>query len=226
MHRVKIIRIKDITHDTKTFATQKPKGYNFTPGQATDVAINQPQWKDAKRPFTFTSLNQDKTLEFTIKSYDPKNYPDHDGMTFHLHTLKEGDELLIGNPWGTIEYKDRGVFIAAGAGITPFIAIFKFLAKEGKIDGNKLIYSNKTSRDVIVENKLTKWFRKEDLTLTLTREKKKGYKYGRVNAQMIKNSIDNFNQNFYVCGPYPFVKETKSLLESLGASPEAIVFEK
>ena len=54
---VKLLEIKAVTHDVKCFRMEKPEGYSFTPGQATDVAINKPGYEEEKRPFTFTALN-------------------------------------------------------------------------------------------------------------------------------------------------------------------------
>jgi ferredoxin-NADP reductase len=68
-HTVKIIAIIPVTHNVNHYKVEKPKGFKFTPGQAIDLTINQPKWKDKKNPFTFTSLNSDPYLEFTIKSY-------------------------------------------------------------------------------------------------------------------------------------------------------------
>ncbi len=73
---VRILDIQEVTHDVKCFRFEKPKGYKFIPGQATDVSINQPHWKEEIRPFTFTSLNTDDYLEFTIKRYS-----DHHAVT-------------------------------------------------------------------------------------------------------------------------------------------------
>ena len=71
---VKIIAIESVTHNVKSFRLEKPEGYSFVPGQATDVCINKEGWKDEKRPFTFTALADEPFLEFTIK-----RYPDHKG---------------------------------------------------------------------------------------------------------------------------------------------------
>src|SRR5580700_5259979 len=124
-HIVKIREIRPVTHNVKSFRIEKPANYIFTPGQATDVSINKKGWEEEKRPFTFTCLNDDKYLEFTIKSYK-----DHKGVTNQLYLLKEGDELIIRDVWGAISYKGDGYFIAGGAGITPFIAILRQLKKE------------------------------------------------------------------------------------------------
>lgn len=137
----KISNIHFLNHDVLHIRTQKPDDFQFTPGQATDIAINKEEWKDEKRPFTMTSLPEDDFLEFTIKVY-----PSHDGVTEKLSKLKEGDTLLIGDTYGAIEYKGPGVFIAGGAGITPFISIFKSLEKKNKSKNNLLLFANKRER--------------------------------------------------------------------------------
>ena len=136
-----------MTHDVRRFTVRKPQGYRFEPGQATLVSVNRPGWEKKKRPFTFTSLNDWPDLEFTTKIY-----PDHHGVTEQLGTLEAGDSLLIEDPWGTIQYKGPGTFIAGGAGVTPFIAILRQLAKDGRLAGNTLLFSNKTARDIILRH--------------------------------------------------------------------------
>lgn len=130
---VKILETRQVTHDVKQFRVEKPKGYHFVPGQATDMSINQPEWKDNKHPFTFTGLNTDPFLQFTIK-----RYPDHHGMTDRLHRLEPGGELIVRDVWGAIEYRGPGVFLAGGAGVTPFLAIFRELYKDKQATGNSL----------------------------------------------------------------------------------------
>ena len=98
MHKIKILLTQPVTHDVKRFVVEKPAGYTFEPGQATEVAINKPSWENKKHPFTFTSLNQDQNLEFTIKGYKVSEHPEHEGMTEYLHTLEKCDELLIDDP--------------------------------------------------------------------------------------------------------------------------------
>jgi hypothetical protein len=224
-HIIKILNINQLTHDVKEFITTKPKDYKFTPGQATELAINQEGFKDRFHPFTFTSLPEEKHLEFAIKSYPIDKYPDHSGVTEKTHQLMRGDEFIIKNPVGTIEYQKQGVFLAGGAGITPFIAIFKDLKESNKLEDNKLIFSNKTKKDVIIESELKKWFDDNDLILTLTREKKEGYENGRIDKKMIDKYINDFNQHFYICGPSSFENSIIKALLELGAQEEKTVVE-
>ena len=52
------------------------------------------------------------------------------------------------------EYKGEGVFIAGGAGITPFLSIFRYLNSKNEINNNILIFANKTKADIIHEEEL------------------------------------------------------------------------
>ena len=44
-HIVRILSVDQVTHDVKRFRVEKPEGYSFIPGQATEVSINTPEFK-------------------------------------------------------------------------------------------------------------------------------------------------------------------------------------
>lgn len=219
-HIIKIKSIENVTHNVKRFQCEKPAGYTFHPGQATEVAINKKGWEEEKRPFTFTSLTSSPDLEFTIKIYD-----DHKGVTNELNSLTPGDELIVDDVWGTIEYKGPGYFIAGGAGITPFIAILRQLKKENKVEGNKLFFSNKTTRDIILKDELNDILGKNAI-YTITNAPTNEYHSGFINEAFLKEHIDDFSRPFYLCGPPQMVAALQGCLTNLGASPDAVVFEK
>src|SRR6185312_12249921 len=146
-HIVKVLKTKMVTHNVKQFDIEKPAGYTFIPGQATDVSINKPGLEDDLHPFTFTSLNDWDNLQFTIKIYT-----DHDGMTNKLLDVNPGDELIIHDVWGAINYRGTGLFVAGGAGVTPFIAILRQEYKDGKIGASKLLFANKSVEDIILRD--------------------------------------------------------------------------
>jgi len=220
-HTLTITNIQPITHDVRQYTFEKPDGYTFEPGQATEVSIDKDGWRDANHPFTFTNLNEDPFLEFTIKSY-----PDHNGLTEQIGQLKEGDSFIIKDPWGTIEYKGPGVFIAGGAGVTPFIAIFRELSKKGAIDGNRLIFSNKTPKDIVLEDEFDSMLG-DNFTNAITDEPTDDYLYldGFIDKEFLEEQIDDFDQPFYVCGPPPFMDAILGYLKELGADPDGLVFE-
>lgn len=217
---IKIKKIIQRTHDVRSYRCEKPNDYHFIPGQATEVSINKDEWKEEKRPFTFTSLNDDEDLEFTIKSYF-----DHSGVTNKLYKLKEGDELIVRDVWGAIEYKGPGYFIAGGAGITPFIAIFRQLYKDGKISGNKLFFSNKTDDDIILEDEFNSILG-NNVVHVITNDVNTKYSTGYINEEFLRDNVTDFSKNFYLCGPPKMVEAMQELLSKLGASTDAVVFEK
>ncbi len=218
-HIVKILEIKQITHDVKRFQVEKPQGYTFIPGQATEVSVNSPELKNEKRPFTFTCLNQESYLEFTIKIYQS-----HNGVTKELDKLKPGDELIIRDVWGAINFKGEGVFIAGGAGVTPFISILRDLHFKGRISGNMLIFANKTKADIILENELRQILDNAFINI-LSDEKADGYFHGMISKDFLKAQIRDLNRKFYVCGPLPMIDAVLKQLNDLGVSEELITIE-
>jgi ferredoxin-NADP reductase len=217
---VRSLSIERVTHDVKCFRMEKPPGYHFTPGQATDVSINKPGFEEQTRPFTFTALNREPYLEFTIKRYE-----DRHGVTDQLHQLQPGDELIIRDVWGAIEYKGPGYFIAGGAGITPFISILRSLYAENKIGGNTLFFSNKTAADIIYEQELLHMLGSQAV-FVLTRESKEGYRKGYIDREFIERNISDLQKHFYVCGPDKMVQDITDLLGKAGADTDSLVFEK
>jgi len=210
-----------VTHDVKRFIVTKPDIFTYTPGQGTELVINLPGWRDQEgRPFTPTSLAEDRVLEFTIK-----RYPDHHGVTDQLHTLPPGTGLLLTKAFGTITYQGPGLFIAAGAGLTPFLSIMRNIAAAGNAGENALLYSNKTRSDIICEKELRNYFG-EHAIFTLTRENHPGYRRGRIDKELIEQSLDSRRPFAYVCGPDEFVKQIKGTLAELGVTAEYLVFEK
>lgn len=220
MFTVRILEIAEVTHDVKRFRFEKPDGYAYVPGQATDVSVNKPGWENELRPFTFTSLNDFPYLELTIK-----RYADHNGVTNQIHQLQVGDELIIRDVWGAIAYKGPGYFIAGGAGITPFIAILRQLHKEQKLAGNKLLFANKTSRDIIYEKELWGMLGSNFVNI-LSQENDSRYAYGLIDEVFLKKQVPDFKTHFYVCGPDKMISNVNEILAKAGAAPESVVFEK
>ena len=213
---VKIKSVENVTHDVKRFVVEKPTGYEFTPGHATEVSINKVDWKEEKRPFSFTSLNEDDFLEFTIKIY-----PDHDGVTEQLSKLKAGDELIIRDTWGAIEFKGPGYIIAGGAGITPYIAMLRDLNKEGKTHGMHLIFSNKTDKDIILKEELDSLL-DNNTTYVITDQEDTSHTKAFLDEEFLKKEIKDLNKRFYVCGPPEMTEEINNILEKLGVDADSV----
>jgi len=218
-HIIKIQSVDHVTHDVLRFKTEKPDNFNFTPGQATRVAINKDGWEKKKRPFTFTNLPNEDHLEFTIKTYPP-----HQGVTNQLLTLKPGDELIIGDAWGTINYKGEGAFIAGGAGVTPFISIFRYLHSKNEIGNSKLIFANKTAEDIINQDEFKEMLGEKFVNI-LSNDQTEGFQHGLINEEFLnKQGVSNYKY-IYLYGPEPMMKSIEEQLRNLNVKEDAIVKE-
>ncbi len=216
---VKIKSIKAITHDVLQIVTEKPLLFNFTPGQATEVSINKNGWHNEKRPFTFTCLPDNDYLEFTIKTY-----PTHKGVTNELLQLKKYDELVLHDVYGAITYKGEGVFIAGGAGVTPFISIFRYLQSKNQIGDNKLIFANKTKADIILEGEFKNMLGKNFINI-LSDEKIDEYANGQITEDFLKVNLNRANKYIYVCGPPPMMESMEKQLANLHIDNKLIIKE-
>lgn len=217
--RVKIKIIEHSTHDVLHIVTEKPKEMDFIPGQATEIFIDKDGWQNEGRPFTFTCLPTDDYLEFMIKTH-----PDRKGVTNQLLDLKVGDSLIINDIFGAIAYTGEGTFIAGGAGITPFISIFRNLKAQNKLGNNRLIFSNRSKKDIILESEFREMLGNNFINI-LSQEKFEGYSFGRISEDFIKNNADVATSIFYVCGPPPMMDSVEKQLKHLKVDKNRIVTE-
>ncbi|CAB1275523.1 FAD-binding oxidoreductase [Candidatus Nitrosacidococcus tergens] len=215
---VKLLMSEFVTHDVKRFIVERPLNLSYEPGQGVELAIDEPEWKNEGRPFTPTSLKEDKVLEFVIK-----RYPNH-GVTEKLHTLKAGAKLLVSDSFGTLTYQGSGVFIAGGSGITPFLAMIRQLTEHESLINHTLIFTNKSPADIICEKELRFHF-EDRCILTCTDSSSADYDHRLVTKEFLKEKISDFSQRFYTCGPPPFMKAVNQALTELGASPDALLFD-
>ena len=218
-HTVDLLHVGFITHDVKQFITTRPADLDYEPGQGVELALDLDGWRDEGRPFTPTSLADEDVLEFTIKAY-----PDHDGVTERLHDLEAGATLHMSDSFGSITWQGPGTFIAAGAGITPFLAILRERARTGELEDSVLHFTNSTPADIICEREL------EDLLVercrfTCTEESGTGYDDRRIDAEYLEEEIDDPSGVFYVCGPPDFVEATRETLLEMGADDDKVVIE-
>jgi ferredoxin-NADP reductase len=216
---IKILSVGHLTHDVLQLVTEKPSDLNFMVGQAVDISLPKQGWEQELRAFTFTSLPEDEHIEFVIKTY-----PAHNGVTQQLLSSTKGDELLIHDVFGDIRYKGEGIFIAGGAGVTPFIAILKQLEKNNQVGKNKLLFANKTKADIILEDKF-QILLGDNFINVLSDEERTGYKHGYITTDLIKKHTDDQTKYFYLCGSEPMMQAVEKQLSSLGISDEFIVKE-
>lgn len=138
-----------------------------------------------------------------------------------LSKLKVNDTILITDAWDSFTYKGEGVFIAAGSGITPFIPMLRLLKEKNKIEGHKVIYANRTERDIILRHELETILGISFYNL-LSRDHLSKYALGRIDYDFLSDTIDSTHQYFYLCGPKSFLESVNKTLLKLGANKKLI----
>ena len=213
--------IEPVTHDTYRLVFDRPEGFEFEPGQCTHWAFDRDGWRDEDRPFTMVSQPEDRDrVEFVIKTY-----PDHeDGVTRQIPDMKPGDRVIGDEPAGAITDKGAGVFIAGGAGVTPYIPILRRRARSGDLQGCTLIYSNQTEKDIILREE---WEGMDGLrtVFTVTDQEDADVETRKIDDAFLKAYVQDYDQPFYICGPRPMVNDVRDELRRIGVPEEAIVTE-
>ena len=108
---VKILSAEYVTHDVRQFRIEKPQGFTFIPGQATELSINKEGWRDKKNPFTFTGLAGEPYLEFIIKIY-----PSHQGVTENWANSIREMNLYCESLGERSNTRARGILLPAAQG--------------------------------------------------------------------------------------------------------------
>ena len=210
---VKILDIKKNKNNVIFLKIEKPKDFNFIPGQSIEMTFNNKEWENKKRPFSFVSLPSDSELDFAIRVYE-----EHNGFTKKLKGMNVGDEIiLIGNPYGKYVWRGKGVFIAGGLGITPLYCLAKSL-KKLDVKNSKFIYSAKNKEDIIYGSELDEIFGK-NLIYRYSR------KEGRVDSKFLSDVLNSEDLKgvFYICGPPMFRKQIKKIIEDFGVDSDKII---
>lgn len=155
-HLCTVDEITDVTHDTKLFRLQFPKGSYFKVPVGHHVSLRAKLGDELiirdytpVMPLMQTQLHceqQKDRIYLMIKLYK-------DGkMSKILSELKTGDSVWISDPKGSFDSSrlktaEKIVMIAGGSGFTPMVGIIHTALQEAR--SAKLIFANKTEKDLI-----------------------------------------------------------------------------
>ena len=119
------------------------------------------------------------------------------------------------------------VLIAAGSGITPMIAMLRYIEERALNVPVTLIYCVRTSQDIIFRQELTRLSHslarfRYLVTLSAPDAAWKGQK-GRMNKELLLERVSDFHvPTFFLCGPGPFMQLVSELLKEQGVSADRI----
>eukprot|EP01064_Diplonema_japonicum_P006531 TRINITY_DN1437_c3_g1_i1.p1 TRINITY_DN1437_c3_g1~~TRINITY_DN1437_c3_g1_i1.p1 ORF type:complete len:567 (+),score=134.94 TRINITY_DN1437_c3_g1_i1:43-1701(+) len=214
---LRLVSVKDETHDVKTFTLRAAEKVRIDPGQYGSFIVEQPRHPKLIRAWTVSSThaNEEGTQEFDITV---KNKHGGAVSPWMHYEFSEGDvgsgSMRLAGVEGTftlpktIPENASFVFAAAGSGITPVMSILRVLSRHPSKPTATLFYSVKTLRDVIFHKQLSA-LPNVNLHISLTAVSEAvahPFRSGRLTASHIASLLPPSSHTAYICGPSTFAK--------------------
>lgn len=213
-----------------SFAFSGKDSLNFQPGQYLEWTIpsSESDNRGNRRYFTISSSPTEKELGFTVKMPSPTS-----SFKKHLMQFKDDDSLLATHLAGSFvlpkDPNQKLAFIAGGVGITPFRSIIKYLLDSQQPRNAVLLYSANNFREFAFTD-LFKQAKsvglKTGYVISNAESASKGWPgfVGQINEELIGKTISDYKERqFYVSGPYGFVKTARQELIKLGLPHRQII---
>lgn len=215
-HTVKILEKQPLNHNVIRFVLEKPSGFTFNAGQAIELSLPDGEHAGEPAPFTLTGLATDVHLELMIKIYAERN-----GITAALSRKRPAEKLVISGAWDSYIDKGPGVFLAGGAGVTPFVALLRQFKMNGNVGSSTLLFSNKTRADIFNESEFRSILGDRFINI-LTEKNEPGFPTA-LSEELLRSVAPDLSLPFYVCGPPGYIDHVNGLLSSVGVTEGSVV---
>ena len=230
----KVAEIVDETAEIKSFYLESTEHTQFRSQAGQYLTIKVDQEKESLiRTYTVSSAPDDPRLRISIKREETGT------VSKYMHDeLKLGDTLLARAPMGDFTLVDHkpAVFVAAGIGITPMIAMirqrFFNAVKHRNAEPMVLFYQARraellafTNELAMLQNQLGSILRIVTILSDPETELIEGVDYdygGHLHEDMFRAELGFNNYQFYLCGPGGFIQTAYDNLMALDVRDSAI----
>jgi len=226
--RFRVQSVEAETHNTFTLKLVSERGrpLEHQPGQFMFLKLLRPGRTSEEHPFTISSSpTREEPVTVTIKQSGD--------FTNTIHQTRPGDQARIEAPYGRFSFAYRDaksfLFIAGGVGITPIMSMLRALEDIRDRRPATLIYANRTERDIIFREELS---RRADVVRTVHVLSDAGPDWkglrGFVTAEIIRNTGGELlkEADVFLCGPPPMMDALVRMLRSLGVPAKRIHHER
>ncbi len=212
---------------------------NYAPGQFLPIRVPIPnQETAARRTYTLSDAQNGETYRLSIKreggdALVSTFLHDHARAGFRLEAMAPRGKFVLD------QTSDRPVvLISAGVGITPMIAMTKFIINEGlrtrSFRRTTFIHGTRNSdahafgkqiRDLATEHEALTAHIRYSAPLASDRLGETHDSEGRVDIDLLKSLLPLDDYDFYLCGPQPFMQALYDGLTGLGIRDQRIHYE-
>ncbi len=202
--------LEEIAKDV--FVVSFERKEEFIPGQMLAIAL-KPQ--DQPRLYSIASGLKDDNYRILFNVQ-------HQGyLTPKLAQVGVGDALFVSKPFGSFfGDKDQAVWIAAGTGIAPFIAMLK----SGLAENKTLIHGGR-AEDSFYFSSVFALLMKEKYIRCSSLLKEKGFYNGRITSYLKQIVNLDLGTKYYICGSSEFVVDVRDILIDRGVPYQQIIAE-
>jgi ferredoxin-NADP reductase len=228
---LKLASITQQTPDAKTLRFIVPKGRTLSsrPGQFLTFSFLFDGRKVVRSYSICSSAARSGYIEIT-----PKRIKKGCVSVFLNDRAAVGMTVEAAGPFGQFCLDERRhhkiVLLAAGSGITPMMAMLRYIDDLCLETTTTLLYCVRTQSDIMFESDLEQLRSRLEnfqyhVALSQPHPQWSGPR-GHVSREFIESTIkDLAAQDFFLCGPPPFMDASRSILTGLGVKPERIMQE-
>ncbi len=226
-----VIRIVAETRRVKTFTIRLPGWQVHLPGQHYDIRLTAEDGYQVQRSYSVASPPaQAGTIDLTVDHIE-----DGEVSPYLVEGVGVGDFLELRGPigghfvWKPSEHAQPLLLVAGGSGIVPLMAMLRHRKSIGTGNIVQLVYSIRTSQDVIYGRELEGLAREDarfGLHLAFTRRAPEGWTgyRRRIDEPLLRELLAAFDGPplGFVCGPTGLVEAAAGALLNAGLAPETI----
>ncbi len=226
MLQLRVEAIKWELQDTATFYLSEISGkkIHYKAGQFITLVFDH-HHEEIRRSYSLSSSPDEEFLSITIK-----RIPNGEISRFMLTKIKPGDILHAEKPAGRFTLSDsstgKTIFLfAAGSGIVPIFSQLKYTLNRDGESRFLLIYSNRDGNSILFDAALHELAGRSAGRLTIINllsgdaDRLTNYKVEQLVKQYAENPADS---EFYLCGPFDYMRMIRLTLLYMGIEPQQI----
>lgn len=209
-HRMQVHHIHQETPDVWTLSLINHDFYPYKAGQYALVSIRN--GSETLRAYTISSTpGLSEFITLTVRRIDGGA-----GSEWLTGEVKIGDYLWLSEAQGEFSCEnivsERYLLLAAGCGVTPIMAMRRWLAKHRPQADVQVIYNVRSPQDVIFADE----WRHYPVTLVAENSATHGFIAGRLTREILAAVPDIASRTVMTCGPAPYMDMVEKEVKALG----------
>lgn len=226
-HRMQVHSLHQETPDVWSLNLICPDFYPYRPGQYALVSIGASA--ETLRAYTLSSTpGLSPFITLTVR-----RIADGLGSGWLTRQVKPGDYLWLSPAQGDFTCPQPGadayLMLAAGCGVTPIIAMTRWLLLHRPTNDIALIYAVRSPRDIIFAaewRRLAAAYPRLQLILLAENDASGAILPGRLSQAVLAQVANLPARTVMICGPAPYMRQAQNLVSELGVAAHQIHLER